>query len=160
VRRNRKSGQIAGPAVDRRSRPSATSSALGAPSVSTGFGCHHADRSAEATQPSRPAGRHRGSRQGRSGDDRRRFSLPVSFPRNLPTFEVPVENDDFLPLEAFLDEVETELFEVAIIDSEDRPVTSWTVNPGPKTPTVRGRGSVTIAPSLSTGSTVSPVFDS
>jgi hypothetical protein len=66
-------------------------------------------------------------------------SLPVSFPRNLPTFEVPVENDDFLPLEAFLDEVETELFEVAIIDSGDRPVTSWTVNPGPRTPTTRGR---------------------
>jgi hypothetical protein len=71
-------------------------------------------------------------------------SLPVSFPRNLPTFEVPVENDDYLPLEAFLDEVETELFEVAIIDSGDRPVTSWTANPGPKTPTARGRYAVMI----------------
>jgi hypothetical protein len=67
-------------------------------------------------------------------------SLPVSFPRNLPTFNVPVENDDYLPLAVELDGVETEAFEVAFAEpGETRPLTAWTANPGPKTPNIRGR---------------------
>ena len=78
------------------------------------------------------------------------MSLPVSFPRNLPILEVPVLNDDFLPLEAFLDEDETELFEVAVISPaaylEDPEDAVWVANPGPKTPTVRGKYLVFVHP--------------
>lgn len=72
------------------------------------------------------------------------MSLPVSFPRNLPERWVPVENDDFYPFDAFLDDAETQLFEVAFFQPgvTPRPVTVFTANPGPKTPTTIGRYAV------------------
>lgn len=68
------------------------------------------------------------------------MSLPVSFPRNLPEFEVPMENDDYIPFEVELDGVPYTTFEVAIAEpGETRPLVGWTAVPGPKTPTVEGR---------------------
>lgn len=68
------------------------------------------------------------------------MSLPVSFPRNLPEFEVPVENDDYVPLEIFLDADPYLTYDVAFAEpGETRPLTVWVAKPGPKTPTVRGR---------------------
>ena len=72
------------------------------------------------------------------------MSVPAHFPRGLPEFDVPVENDDYIPLDAFLDGVATENFQVAVITPgvTPRPATVWTANPGPKTPIVRGRYAV------------------
>jgi hypothetical protein len=68
------------------------------------------------------------------------MSLPVSFPRNLDEFYVPVENDDYLPLTVTLDGVAYTTYEVAIFEpGESRPLTAWVANPGPKTPTTIGR---------------------
>lgn len=72
------------------------------------------------------------------------MSLPVSFPRNLDEFYVPVENDDFIPLVVALDGAPFATYEVAIFEppGETRPLTAWTAAPGPKTPTTIGRYSV------------------
>ena len=69
------------------------------------------------------------------------MSFPVTFPRNLPTEHVSHLNDDYLSLDAFLDDVPTEAYQVAILPASPWPPASvtWTNNPGPKTPTVLGR---------------------
>lgn len=68
------------------------------------------------------------------------MSVPVTFPRNLPTLNVPVVNDDYVPLDGFLEGVATESFQVAVVAANAYPTgTVWVNNPGPKTPTTQGR---------------------
>jgi len=69
------------------------------------------------------------------------MSLPVDFPRNLPTRHTSFLNDDYVPLIVTLDGVTYSSYEVAIIPDSPWPPASetWVANPGPKTPTTLGR---------------------
>ena len=63
----------------------------------------------------------------------------MGFPPALPKTWIPVENNDFVRPEAFIDGEESTDVEVAIYEpGETRPLTAWTAWPGPKTPTVAG----------------------
>jgi hypothetical protein len=67
----------------------------------------------------------------------------VSFPDHLPELRVPVENDGYIPLTIKIGGVVTSDYDVAIWDFvTERPLLSWTANPGPKTPQTRGRYAV------------------
>lgn len=63
----------------------------------------------------------------------------MGFPEGLPKTWVAIENNDFVRPTVTLDGVETTDVDVAIYEpGEARPLTSWVLWPGPKTPTTEG----------------------